>query len=57
MAHASILLLSSLRSVKKGPPEEKESEKPTPVVQSPRSYHETNQLIQALSDFQPESSR
>ncbi len=40
----------------KGPPEERESDKPTPVVQSPRSYHETNQLIQALSDFQPDST-
>ncbi|WP_347551018.1 DEAD/DEAH box helicase [Pseudalkalibacillus hwajinpoensis] len=33
--------------------EEKETEKPAQV--SPRSYHETNQLIQVLSDFQPDN--
>jgi SNF2 family DNA or RNA helicase len=39
-----------------GPPE-KESEKPSQVTQSPRSYNETNQLIQVLSDYQPEPGR
>ena len=39
-----------------GPPE-KESEKSSQVTQSPRSYNETNQLIQVLSDYQPEPGR
>ncbi|MFP3490188.1 hypothetical protein R0K20_21570, partial [Staphylococcus sp. SIMBA_130] len=39
-----------------GPPE-KEGEKPSQVTQSPRSYNETNQLIQVLSDYQPEPGR
>ncbi|WP_236690316.1 DEAD/DEAH box helicase [Guptibacillus hwajinpoensis] len=38
-----------------GPPEEIESEKP---VEKPiRSYHETNQLIQVLGDYQPDVNR
>ncbi|MCA0172478.1 DEAD/DEAH box helicase [Bacillus sp. RAR_GA_16] len=39
-----------------GPPEE-ESEKSSQVTQSPRTYLETNQLIQVLSDYQPEPGR